>query len=131
MVVDEIAARNNLSFRKKSKNEVASSESLVLAKPRLFMNLSGEAVRQIESAASQFFYFFFDAKVRELLSDFKIAPADFLLVVDCLSLPVGAIRLSRGGSGKKELCFMNFFFLFCLKSFQLLDRTGQSLSWQR
>jgi PTH1 family peptidyl-tRNA hydrolase len=52
---------------------------IVLAKPMRFMNLSGEAVRDVTA-----FY--------------KIDPPDILVVVDDVQLPLGRLRLRRSGS---------------------------------
>ena len=52
---------------------------MALVQPLTFMNLSGQAVRQ-------------------LLRRFNLAPADLLVVHDDLDLPFGAIRLRAEGS---------------------------------
>lgn len=54
------------------------SEPLVLLKPLTFMNRSGESVRKV-------------------MSFFKIAVPDALVVHDELDLPLGSIKLKRGG----------------------------------
>lgn len=54
------------------------SEQLVLLKPLTYMNRSGESVRKA-------------------MSFFKIAAADALVVHDELDLPLGSIKLKRGG----------------------------------
>ena len=54
------------------------SEQLVLLKPLTFMNRSGESVRKV-------------------MSFFKIAVPDALVVHDELDLPLGSIKLKRGG----------------------------------
>lgn len=83
-VADELGARGNFPIRKlKHKalthTAVIGGVRLLLMKPTTLMNLSGEAV--IDAAR---FY--------------KI-PADRILVVcDDISLPVGKLRLRRGGS---------------------------------
>ncbi|CAN5677826.1 aminoacyl-tRNA hydrolase [soil metagenome] len=61
-------------------------QRVFLLKPLTFMNLSGRSVRQ----ATQFY---------------KIEPADLLAICDDLSLPLGRIRIRRGGSdgGQKGL----------------------------
>ncbi len=61
-------------------------QRLFLLKPQTFMNLSGRSVRQ----AAQFY---------------KIEPADLLVICDDLTLPLGRIRIRRGGSdgGQKGL----------------------------
>lgn len=52
---------------------------LVLAKPRTFMNRSGEAVR-------------------ELLRRYKLSPSQALIIYDELDLPVGRVRVRASGS---------------------------------
>ncbi|MBX9742017.1 MAG: aminoacyl-tRNA hydrolase [Chthoniobacterales bacterium] len=81
-VVDALAASHGCSFSFESKwnAEVASvSSSLVLMKPRTFMNLSGTAV----STYTRFF---------------KILAQEVIVVLDDVSLPLGALRIRRGGS---------------------------------
>ena len=58
--------------------EVAG-EGVVLARPQVFMNLSGQSVSR-------------------LVSGFEIALGDLLVIHDDLDLPSGKIRLRRGGS---------------------------------
>lgn len=56
-------------------------ENVILAKPQTYMNLSGEAVRQ-------------------LLPFFRIPPHDLIVLQDDLDLPIGHIRIRlRGGDG--------------------------------
>ena len=57
--------------------EVAGTE-VVLAKPRTFMNLSGKSVRL-------------------LVQRFQVSINDILIIHDDLDLPLGKIRLQRGG----------------------------------
>ena len=52
---------------------------LVLAKPRTYMNLSGEAVNY-------------------LVARFGVKPADIVVIYDEMDLPVGKIRIRPGGS---------------------------------
>lgn len=52
---------------------------LVLAKPRTFVNLSGDAVK-------------------ELLRRYRLEPSQAVVVCDDLDLPVARVRLRRGGS---------------------------------
>lgn len=54
------------------------SRAFVVAKPLTFMNRSGESVRA-------------------LIRRYRAESADLLVVVDDLNLPLGAIRLRRGG----------------------------------
>jgi PTH1 family peptidyl-tRNA hydrolase len=81
-VVDEVARRWHLHLRMwKDVAAIAKSAAhdAVLVEPATFMNLSGEAVRRVAA--------FYD-----------IAPADVLVVVDEVQLPLGRLRLRRGGS---------------------------------
>jgi PTH1 family peptidyl-tRNA hydrolase len=81
-VVDELARRWNVAL-KKWKNTadavVVRSRDVVLVEPRTFMNASGEAVAGI-------------------MAFHRIDPADVLVVVDEVQLPLGRLRLRRSGS---------------------------------
>ncbi len=60
---------------------ILQAQRVVLAKPQTFMNLVGPSVQA-------------------LLSYYKIAPADLLVIYDDLDLPLGVLRLrASGGSG--------------------------------
>ena len=59
-------------------HSTASGRSIVLAKPRTFVNRSGEAVRY-------------------LLDRFSAKPTDLLIISDDMDLPLGNIRLRAGG----------------------------------
>lgn len=59
--------------------EEVASLGVVLAKPRTFMNHSGEAVAY-------------------LLARFQAVPADLVIIYDDMDLPVGKIRIRPGGS---------------------------------
>jgi peptidyl-tRNA hydrolase, PTH1 family len=81
-VVDEVARRWGVALRPwKSVAHVAvvGGRGAVLVKPQTFMNLSGEAVQRVAA-----FH--------------KLDPADLLIVVDEVQLPVGRLRLRRSGS---------------------------------
>ena len=81
MLVDRLAQRAGASFQveRRWKAEWTRAGELYLCKPMTYMNLSGEAVR--------------------LMGDFyKAAPAEMLVVVDDLALPLGKLRLRAGGS---------------------------------
>lgn len=81
MILDRLAAASSVPFRaeKAWQAEVARDGSVFLCKPLTFMNLSGEAVRA--------------------LSDFyKISPAETLVVLDDMALPLGKLRLRASGS---------------------------------
>jgi PTH1 family peptidyl-tRNA hydrolase len=85
-VVDHLAARHGLAFRKlQSKAFVTSGKiagrSVILAKPQSYMNLSGGPV-----ASLQRFY--------------KVTLDHLLVICDDIDLPVGTLRLRPfGGSG--------------------------------
>lgn len=91
MVLDELAARTGGSFKTRKAPGGASGagadvvegrlagRSVVLAKPRSFMNESGGPV----AAVARFY---------------KIAPEQVIVVQDELDLPFGTLRLKRGGS---------------------------------
>jgi PTH1 family peptidyl-tRNA hydrolase len=81
-VLDELARTLGAGFRPwKGLADIAivKAQDALLAKPQTFMNASGEAVQRIAS-----FY--------------KLEPADMLIVVDEVQLPVGRIRLRASGS---------------------------------
>lgn len=80
-VVDRFARRHGARLRRRWCRSLVADlrirgEEFLLAKPQTFMNLSGEAVR-------------------ELLLRTKAAAADMLVVCDDINLPLGRIRLRR------------------------------------
>jgi PTH1 family peptidyl-tRNA hydrolase len=84
-VVDELANRRSAEFDASPVEalvaKVRGVEPVLLAKPLTFMNASGEAVG-------------------ELTRYFKIEPADLLVVVDEVQLPLGKLRArARGSAG--------------------------------
>lgn len=84
MVIDELAARLKvgLKFDKKLKSEVSVTmygETIILAKPQTFMNLSGDNVAKIAH-----FY--------------KVSLSDIWVVSDDIDLDFGTIRVRVGGS---------------------------------
>jgi peptidyl-tRNA hydrolase, PTH1 family len=83
MVVDRLAGAIGAKFQteKAWRAELGKAPDLLLCKPLTYMNLAGEAVR--------------------LVTDFyKILPAEILVVLDDMALPVGKLRLrARGSSG--------------------------------
>lgn len=90
-VIDRLAAGTaGTTFQPKFDGLIADCRidfhRVMLLKPMTFMNLSGRSVRQV-----MLFY--------------KISLADLLVVCDDLSLPLGKLRLRRGGSdgGQKGL----------------------------
>ena len=93
-VLDVVAQRAGVAFesapadalvakwrRARPADAAGDLETVLLAKPLTFMNASGEAVG-------------------DLLRYFKIAPADLLVVVDEVQLPLGKLRArARGSAG--------------------------------
>lgn len=84
MLIDALAEKLGvkLANERKLKADIAitlRAETLILAKPTTFMNLSGSAVEKI----AQFY---------------KIEPKDIWVVSDDLDLEFGKVRLRKGGS---------------------------------
>jgi PTH1 family peptidyl-tRNA hydrolase len=81
-VVDELARRWHVKLKKWRKVgtlALAKDHDALLMEPATFMNLSGEAVLSVGS-----FY--------------KVAPSDWLVVVDDVNLPLGRVRMRTMGS---------------------------------
>lgn len=83
-VADELGERGNFPIRKLkhkalTQPAVIGGQRVLVMKPTTFMNLSGEAVAD----AARFY---------------KITPDHVLVVCDDVSLPLGKIRVRRGGS---------------------------------
>jgi peptidyl-tRNA hydrolase, PTH1 family len=83
MVIDELAARTRAAGRVDrdawlAETKLAGQEAL-LVKPQSFMNLSGEPVAR-------------------LLAEASASPADLVVVVDDLALPLGRLRVRPEGS---------------------------------
>ena len=87
-VIDELARRHGLtSWSKRWQSEVCEwwlpvswgGDKALLIKPRTYVNLSGEAAQAI-------------------IAFHKLTPADLLVVVDDLALPLGHLRLRADGS---------------------------------
>lgn len=83
MAVDEIVRRSSFdSYQKKFKGQMASGsvdgEKTLVLKPETFMNLSGESVQ-----AAMAFY--------------KIQPDDIIVFHDDMDLPLGKIKVKKGG----------------------------------
>lgn len=82
-VVDRLAEKLRLRFTEKRAQSLiargqARGETLILAKPQTYMNLSGVAVRK-------------------LVSDLRLPPSNLLVVYEDFDLPLGAIRIRPGG----------------------------------
>lgn len=86
MVADELAKHYQTSFSsdKKLKADIAKfeyrDESILIAKPQTFMNLSGDSVRLV-------------------MDYYKVALEDVWVVSDDLDLEFGTVRIRQGGSG--------------------------------
>lgn len=86
MVVDELLLRykwklNNKKFNGKYSLEHYNGEKVILLQPQTFMNLSGEAIK-------------------EVINYYKIKTENILVIYDDLDLSVGRIRLrEKGGHG--------------------------------
>ena len=85
MVVDELARRAGATAgRRRFRSEIAegtlAGQKLILVKPQTYMNLSGHAVR-------------------EVVSWYRTAREDILVVLDDLDVPFGLLRLRADGSG--------------------------------
>jgi len=84
-IVNLLAKAHGLRFdKRRGKARLASGsigeQQVILAKPRTFMNLSGQAVAR-------------------LVHFYQVEPEDLLVIFDDLDLPIGRIRLRpRGGS---------------------------------
>jgi len=84
MVIDELVKKLGVELKneRKLKAEVAitlRAETLIIAKPETYMNLSGSSVAKI----AQFY---------------KISPQDIWVISDDLDLEFGTVRLRQGGS---------------------------------
>lgn len=91
MVLEKLAAQLEIELKQKSFNALwgkgtLAGKKVLLAKPQTFMNLSGTAVRQLQSF-------------------FKTDISNLVVIHDDLDLPFGAIRLKVGGgtAGHKGL----------------------------
>ena len=83
LLLERLAAKHRLRFTgKRAKSLVArgtlNGHDVALAKPQTYMNLSGEAVR-------------------ELVRIYGLPPKALLVVYDDVDLPLGTIRLREGG----------------------------------
>lgn len=84
MAADELVRRYTFTpFRTKMKGQIAQGtvdgEKVILLKPETFMNLSGEAVQAV-------------------CAFYRIGPDHIIVIHDDMDLPVGKVRVKRGGS---------------------------------
>lgn len=70
---------NKIKFRSLVGEGHIAGQKVVLVKPQTFMNLSGEAVR-------------------EVMDFYKIAPQELIVIYDDIDIPAGSIRLRKKGS---------------------------------
>ncbi len=84
--IDRLGKRHSIEISKRSRFTIVgegdiSGHGIVLAKPRTFVNNSGQSIIS-------------------LMSQYRVALEDVLIISDEMDLPVGEIRLrARGGSG--------------------------------
>ena len=84
-VIDEVARRHGVSFEAAAAGanalatRVRAGDGALLVKPLTFMNVSGEAVGQLQRY-------------------YRVALEDVLIVVDDAALPAGRLRIRRSGS---------------------------------
>lgn len=81
MVLDRLAAAAGITFKSERewKAHLARTGDLLLCKPMTYMNLSGRAVRAV-------------------CDFYRIEPAQVLVILDDMALPLGKLRLRPGGS---------------------------------
>lgn len=91
MALEKLAAKLEIELKQKSFNSLwgkgnLAEHSILLAEPQTFMNLSGTAVRQLQSF-------------------FKTDISNLIVIHDDLDLPFGSVRLKAGGgtAGHKGL----------------------------
>lgn len=83
-VIDVISSKYDININKEKFRAIygegrIGGERVILAKPQTFMNLSGESVR-------------------EIMSWYKIAPENLIVIYDDISLEVGTLRIRPKGS---------------------------------
>ena len=84
---------DKLRFKSLTGEAMVAGKRVVFLKPQTFMNLSGEAVRDV----AQFY---------------KVPPEHIIIVFDDISLDVGSVRIRRGGSsgghnGMKNIIYLS------------------------
>lgn len=85
MTVDQLAETHGIDVSKiKFKSLVGegriAGQKVLLVKPQTFMNLSGEAVRQV-------------------MDFYKIDPEELIVIYDDMDIPTGQVRIRKKGSG--------------------------------
>lgn len=84
MTIDKLAKKYNIEFNKEKNKALIGSgligdEKVILVKPQTFMNLSGEAAR-------------------EIMEFYKEDMNNFIAIFDDIDLPIGTIRIKERGS---------------------------------
>lgn len=85
MAIDSLADKLGVSIKKKECDALTAvtsvkGETVVVAKPQTYMNLSGECVKQ-------------------LVKKYKADPSDVFVAVDDLDITIGLLRIREKGSG--------------------------------
>lgn len=83
-VIERLAARHRIPVRRRTLRSVLGDgiiegQRVILARPMTYMNLSGEAVGAVSRM-------------------YRISPADVIVIVDDIALPLGQLRLRLKGS---------------------------------
>lgn len=97
MFIDKLAEKyhvkiNRIKFKGLTATAVIDGKKTLLLKPSTFMNLSGQSVT-------------------EAMRFYKLPPEKVLIVFDDISLPVGKIRIRRGGSSGGQNGMKNIIYL--------------------
>lgn len=79
MILDSLAEKLKLEFKKSSKLKYTAADELVLIKPQTYVNLTGSIVPA-------------------LYTKYDITNQDILVVCDDFNLPFGSIRIRKSGS---------------------------------
>lgn len=84
MTLDALADKYNIDVREKAfkgliGKGVIEGNKVILVKPQMYMNLSGECIRQV-------------------MDYYKVDPAEFIVIYDDISLVPGGIRIRKKGS---------------------------------
>ena len=82
--LDALADKYNIDVREKAfkgliGKGVIEGNKVILVKPQMYMNLSGECIRQV-------------------MDYYKVDPAEFIVIYDDISLVPGGIRIRKKGS---------------------------------
>lgn len=105
-VLDKLAQRLNMTFKENECKSITAlaykgTDKLILAKPQTYMNLSGEAVR-------------------ELVGKYGVQAQDMLVIYDDIDLDIGVIRVRREGSAGTHNGMRNIIALLARQDFPRL-----------